>query len=1010
MKTLLGLMFAMVVGVSAYAQSTATINGRVTDSAKGVVAGAAVTATNEATGVARNTLTNSEGLYTIPALEPGIYDVSVNMTGFAPSIKKGATLVTDTTLTFDFTLGVAGTAQQIEVLGETQMIETTQSEVSGSLQTSEVQNLPIINRSFTGLITLIPGARPGVIYNPTKVSMGIGMSVSGGNGRNINVEVDGADNRDDIIGGPVQNYTLEGIQEFNLHTHDFSSQYGRASGAVLQIATKSGTNQLHGSAFAFGRSDAFTAIDYFSKQQGLSKSAYDREQFGGSLGGRIIKDKWFFFGAVERIQQNFDLTVPGSLYNQALLLVGIDPVIKPTSRIPEPYRDTLYTLKTDYQINNHHSLSLRWAQQVNSLANDQYGFGTNDPDQSAPNEDLNQIWSIVGSDTWIISNNSVNKLGFQYSYYRDNLDITVPNPGLNGNLTFPSIAVGRPGGTDQNFYQQKWDFSDDFYHQIGKHSLKIGGDFAFYPYIAIISRIGDCGRTSFFDDPSTILTNTTKYPQGFRTPGAVSSVSIGTCDAGGPMHQSISPGQKLLGAYVQDDWKIKPRVTLNLGVRYDLSVNFFGQRLEPNNRVYQVLKALNSPYAILPKNPNHDFAPRVGFAWDMTGNGKNVLRASYGIFFAMNQLGNNSGNYSISQPNISLSSSYVNSGVGVGQLSTYVFGVSPPPLGPPAITTQLPAGANTSGSFTDGRLHDPYTGQANVGYTRQLTSNMIASVEYTHIEGIHEYRLIQINPLENAWDPTDADQHIPFGTRRLEPAMAASVYGPNILGSISVEENINQSTYQELLFHLERRAGLATFQATYTLASAYGWGGGVEGNGGGGATPMPSFNQDNIYGPGEWGPALQDERHRVVLSGVFNLPWGVQPSPIFQYSSARPYNLTAGSDCNKDGVNNDYAFMNPSTGAFAKGCTTAAGFVQVPINYKRGSPIYTLDLRVTKFFNFGEVRKLGVFAEFYNLTNRANFANQYNGNSLSATFLQPTGLAAGIPNSRQMQLGARFIF
>lgn len=189
-----------------------------------------------------------------------------------------------------------------------------------------------------------------------------------------------------------------------------------------------------------------------------------------------------------------------------------------------------------------------------------------------------------------------------------------------------------------------------------------------------------------------------------------------------------------------------------------------------------------------------------------------------------------------------------------------------------------------------------------------------------------------------------------------------------------------------------------TLQGNYTLAWARGYGGSIAAIGGGGQpTPQP-VDQDNFFGPGEWGPATTDERHRIVLSGVFALPYGLQVSPVFQAASARPYNLTAGIDLNADGVNND-RYVDPATGRM------------VSVNAARGDASYNLDLRVTKFFPLGrDTRRLGVFAELFNVTNHANFGNQFVGNSRSPLFKTPSGYLTGLPPSRQLQLGARVTF
>ncbi len=313
-KVFQAILVIIAASGAVFAQSTATFTGRVVDPAGGIVPAATVTATNTGTGLARTTATNNDGLYSITALDPGVYDVRVEKAGFAISTRKGVNLTTNSTLALDFALAVAGTTQQVEVSGDAVMMDTTQSEVSGSIRASEVQNLPMLNRNFTGLVQLVPGARPAPVLLSVRLIFGSGISVAGGGGRNVEVNVDGADNRDDIDGGPEQNYTIEGIQEFKLLSHEYGAQYGRTNGGVVEVATKSGTNQFHGSVFAYGRNDSMTAIEYFTKQSALPKAPYDREQYGGSLGGPIKKDRLFFFGAFERVHQNNTLTFASSTY------------------------------------------------------------------------------------------------------------------------------------------------------------------------------------------------------------------------------------------------------------------------------------------------------------------------------------------------------------------------------------------------------------------------------------------------------------------------------------------------------------------------------------------------------------------------------------------------------------------------------------------------------------------------------------------------------------------------
>ena len=1066
------LFCALATSELALAQSTSTFNGRVVDPAGAVVPGATVTAANVSTAGARSTTTNGDGLYSITALEPGTYDVKVEQSGFAPSIKKGVTLVTSTTLTLDFSLAVAGTTQEISVSGEAALVETTQSEVAGSLQQSEVQSLPMLNRNFTGLVELVPGARPAPILNTTKAALGpAAISVGGGAGQNVHVNVDGVDNEDNMIGGPLQNYSLEGIQEFKLLAHDYGVEYGRTNGSTLQLVTKSGTNNLHGSLFAYGRNDAMTAIDYLANPAhgGLGKPSFERVQAGASVGGPIKKDKLFYFGAYERIQQQSYYIINPTAYNQAVLyenqfLAKQNTIaqIHPTSQISQPLEDNLTTFKTDYQVNSKHSLFIRVGSQVNSAPNDQFSFTTTvqKPDTTYSNEDKNNIWSAVLGETWVISSRSVNQFAFQFNDYHDSIADQPFGPvPLTATLSFPSFTTGRISGTDQFFVQKRAQFKDDFSHQMGNHALKFGADFAFYPDICICTNISTTDTMTFFNDPAQILASQAQwaatpascgakgaavfgagntvdanhcgpYFKGFLTPGANSAMTLGTYNSGGGIGTGRTTGMKQFGAYVGDDWKIRPNLTLNLGVRYDIELNFYDQPEVANNRTYQALQAIGSPYAKIFNTPKTDFGPRAGFAWDITGNGKNVVRVGAGIFWNEPYEENTWSTDLQNKPVLFYAISYANSFVpqanpaspqaGLEQLGTYVFGGPLPAavVPPPASPTSLTRGA--SGLWINPNMSDPYNEQLHAGYTHQLTGSSVISADYTHILGIHEFRPIQLNPTEGPWDPTDADKHIPWGTRLLTPALNAAIPPPAgvttpFLQSITINGSDNRSQYDEMIVHYEHRSRRITLQATYTLSRAYGFGGVASGiTSGAGATPVPQV-PFQLFGPGEWGPTITDERHRVVLSGVFNLPWGIQASPILEAGSARPYNLTTNIDCNGDGTGTtDRLFVN-STGGYLQ-CTASGGtpngaVAELPVNYKRGDPSYDLDARFSKIFRLrSESRSIAAFAEIYNLTNHTNFGNNFGGNFSAASFGKPTGYLAGLPPSRELQLGARFTF
>jgi len=279
-----------------------------------------------------------------------------------------------------------------------------------------------------------------------------------------------------------------------------------------------------------------------------------------------------------------------------------------------------------------------------------------------------------------------------------------------------------------------------------------------------------------------------------------------------------------------------------------------------------------------------------------------------------------------------------------------------------------------------GDLVNPHNYQGHVGYAHQLADNTSLSVDYTHVEGRNEFRTLNINPIVNG--------------RRVLADDFQRVFGiATYLSDVRIYSSINKSEYDALTFKVQRRLPRATLQAHYTIARAYAFGGSIAARGG---APVPQDAFDP-FAEGEWGPTATDERHRLVAMGVFEVGYGIQLSPVFQAATARPYNLTAGSDLNRDGTNND-RYIDPATGR------------QVSLNAGRGDNTVVLDFRTTKFFELGGDRRLGVFVEVFNAFNTANFGAQYQGNGRSTSFRQPNGFVPGIGYPRGAQLGLRFLF
>ena len=996
-RSWLAVAMLLLTAATAATQSTSTFNGRVLDQDGAVVPGATITATNQATGVVRTAVTNGEGVYFLPGLDPGIYNVATELAGFASALRERVTLAVNSTLTIDFRLTLAGVAETVTVTGQAPLIEATQSKVSATIEATELQNLPMIERTISGMLELLPGAAPVAVLHRTKTNTGT-VSFAGSSGENVVPTVDGADNRDSHYGGPLMSFTTEGLEQFQLATAQFTAADGRTNGAAVTIVTKSGTNAVHGSVFGYARDEALTAKDYFTKQANADEVPFNRQQFGGSMGGPILRNRLFYFGAVEQMLEDTGAPVPDTEFNQLRFLVnaeqaGLFPrgLVNPNHPRfrPQGGRLRMYSLKANSQLSNNHSIMVRYAGQNDERDNVQ--GGTNN-DMSVQENSIVDAWSAVAQHGWVLGNTGLNQITAQANhmvwfsdsfsnltgghYLRDFPTIDVYPPSLE----FPSVTTGLASGGSKS---DRWvlQLRDDVSLSLGTHTLKFGGNYNRLVDLGVVSASQHIPLLVFFDDPSVILSNSNgRYPQGFQTPGIVRTwtQANGAAVGGVGYLQDTTYTAHQVSGWFQDDWRLSSKLTLNLGLRYDRDFNLIDEDNNPINATRLVLEAIGHPLSALPKPSTMNISPRLGVAYDIGGDGRRVLRGGYGLYFGQYNSSAAAGDIAgQSRRPLNAPATLTNTAIGVGQLAAYRFGVDPLP---PAPTAGDRLSANAQGHWLDPNYTDPRTHQAHIGYAHAIAENTVVSLDYTHVEGRNELRVVNPNPIVN-------------GQRLLAPDFVR-VYGtPNVLSLVNIRSAINKSRYSGLTFRFQRRFPRATLQAHYTLAGAYSYGGSTGNRSGAGLAQ----DQFDIFAEGEWGPNGPDERHRFVATGVFELPWGVQLSPSIQAASARPYNLTAGVDLNRDGTNND-RWVDPATGE------------QVSLNSGRGDNTVVVDLRSTKFIELGGARRLGMFVELFNMLNTTNFGGSYNGNGRSANFRQPNGFIPGIGYPRQVQLGARFLF
>ena len=1024
------LLFFVAIGlfsvsVAAQTANTGALTGTVKDEKGAVVAGATVTVTNIGTNASRTVQTSGEGAFEIPQLVPGVYKLEVNAPNFTKYVDESVTVNVLQRTTINPTLAVGSVTGTVNVTAEnTPLVETTKTEVSGVIDQRQMEDLPVNGRSFASLAVLIPGATLAPSFDPTKARVGT-FSIGGSSGRNLNITVDGGDNKDNAVGGILQNFSMEGIQEFALSTQRFSAANGRSGGALLSVISKSGTNSVHGSVFGFFRDDVLNANapklladanpNLFPNPADAVKPPFSRQQFGGSIGGPIKKDKAFFFGTVERTRERGNSIVPGA--DQASIKF-LEPFgYKSVQFLPQPFNDWQYTVKGDFNLNHKHTLVTRFAGQNNNALNDQAGFLIVRTDLSGGNKSLNTLYSFLANETWVASTRVVNQFTYQYSTFDNQILATTDLP----NWFFPSgISVGRNGNVPQETIQKKHQFRDDLTYTRGNHGLKFGADFVYEPTLGGIFAFSSGASYEFIFDPDQIANNPGQFPQGFLThqvnPGPITCPVINgtsTCTAaqvagfgvvdavilaGGDPSFNLRDGAKQFAGYVQDDWKVTPRLTLNIGARYDIDIGFTDAGHAADNRAYRALKIIGSPWArSLPQNDKNNISPRIGFAWDFKGNSRSVLRGGYGIYYDQSFL--NVPLFAVQQANPEIYASFLNDGDNLA-------GNSPPPTIPRPLTNPLPG---SRGRMLDPDFESPYTQQWNLGYAQELGHNMALEFDYVHILGLHEFTGLDINPRTGPLLNAQRSQSASSFPRVLAPQFAAhaaeliAAFGTaSPFARISVAQSDGRSRYDALTVSFKRRyANKYQLNAHYTLSKSQAWFGQTGDFGNAGQNAFNKFDPTENFGPTD-----ADERHRFVLSGIFDLPWGFQVSPIFQMASSRAYSIFPSCVCdiNRDGVTVDRESRDGNDQH------------HLPPNTIRGDMFSQLNVRVAKNFNFGEHRKLGLFFEAFNVFNTANFGREYQNVTGTPDFGKPlnffgaTGFSEPLGIPFQAQLGARFSF
>jgi hypothetical protein len=949
--------FAIALGlsaVSAFAQ-TGSIEGTVNDDQGLALPGVTTTARNTATGFTRSATSDSSGAYRLQALPVGTYEVKADLTGFAGRSRQVIVNI-DTTSTIDFKMAVAGQTEEVTVTAEAPLIDVKETGVGEVITSTQIQNLPLNGRQFANLAALVPGVSLGFHTDPTK-STQFAPQVSGGGGRNINYLIDGGDNNDDTVGGLVQLFPLDSIGEFNFQTQRFRADSGRSNGGALKVVTKSGTNELRGSAFEFFRDKSLNGKGHTEKVNNLEKGDYRKHQYGASLGGPIVRDKTHFFLAFERIQQ--DTT-------QVVNTLGLFP--EKDGSFALPYRENMAVGKLTHQLNGDNYLSLRYGFNNNSQP---YGASALAPPENW-GLSKNKFHSVNANLNSVLPGGRINEFVFQYSYFKNAI---VENSNLPTE-TFPNgVTVGQSVNTPQQTEQHKYQFRDDFTWNMGRHEFKVGASFIYEPTLDITFSTGQSPNFTHLTSSRTSAISNIQFNGSIGGDGGLSGASI-------PNNQ--------YGFYAQDAWRVNDKLTLDIGVRYDLVTGFaFDQS---GNIIFQELQAAAARGALADSAPGcpcygfedfgkesaedkNNIAPRAGFTYDATGDGKLVLRGGAGRYYDFAYTNANI-LFAVIGAQSSFGQIYLNNnttGIRNADGSLYQVGQPLPPNQLTNVSAPLPS------HVASPLIKQPYTDQANLGFAKKLGRDFAVEVDAVYAHG----KDLGTRPALNRRLPTTSG---PLGARRFAGVLPRA-------GTTNFRVDLSEgiSHYKGVSFTLKKRwDGKMQFLGSYTLSE-------TKSSASLRATDeFGEYDPINVFVPDLFdheNPTRTDNRHRVTLSAVWTPAYGITVAPVFRYKSAQAFNVITGTDDNRDGTVRD----------LPPGVDT--------LNSGRGDDFLQLDLRVSKKFKLGARAGVEVIAEGFNLTNAEN-ANTYIAAQNDPRFGQPTRFAGDFRQSEQRlaQIGLRLDF
>ena len=987
--SMVAILVFCLAWVSAEGQTTnATLSGVVHDPTSAVVPQVRVTLKSPVKGTVRVTTTDADGRYSFTSVEPGTYELRAESAGFRTEIKSGVVLTVGGSSQVDISLQVGPTNEVVTVTGEAPLIESSKAEVSNVINQQSIESLPNIGRNFVDFVKLSSGVAPGRentgggAFKEPDAAVGAAsaprLTFGGQSELNTKVLVDGADNTQNFTGLPRVTPSQEAAQEFRIVNNTFASEYGGAMGGFVNIVTKSGGNDLHGSGYYFGMNNALNVQPLLTGPNPVLR----QNQFGFTLGGPIKKDKTFWFANYEGQRRAESNKFSSVILNNLAAINAVKSFYGLAQETTNSLRTNDYNgglLKVDHNLSEKNVLSARYSVLNSEVLGFLGGGGRASPASSTARNNNTFDQSFVLSDNAIFGSNKVNEAHFQWARRSFDFASVLKQPDLE----VSNLLLTGKSTSDPDFYEEtRLQLSDSFSLNLGKHSLKMGADFnhltddsqwdLFFPARVIFPNL-----TTFFNHTPAVfwfpfLSTASSHP-GFSVPF--------TQDVPTPWQPftQTSYDHNAYGFFIQDEWKAAQRLTLTYGIRYDFETY---------------------PSKFFLNNDLNNFQPRAGFAYAYSKKG--VIRGGFGIF-------NDRLIPSIGQ---TLDTAEWLSAGFQPNASTLFPGISgirgrfiQPTVGGPGATTatntfiatgQVPNLAVKPVGFTDNldsNLRTPYTEQGSLKVSHEIGAGIAVSVSYLYVHGLKiqaHTPLLNAVPTPGAVIPGEPGKPV-FGDGT--PGGAGKRLFSE-LGDFFVKSSGGSSIYHGATFEVEKR-----FSHGFSFHSSYSWS----------KTISNVDSVANLADIPESSLALeralsrQNVPQRYTLSFLSEIPRTIPVLRDFKFSSllslegGQPFNVFAGSDANRDGNP-----LSDRPGNLGRNSLKGPGYA-------------SLDLRVGRAFQLKERLRAELSGDMFNLLNRTNIKDLntlYGGTDLS---LPPNPvLGFGTPrdafNPFQFQFGAKLTF